>query len=241
MADLTWLDAGTAYFAGQLSGLDLATPSRLPGWTRGHVVAHVAANARALGRLASWARTGVETPMYASRAARDAEIEELAGLSPDALAELFERTAGELRAALGEMSERDWAARVRTAQGVDVPAAEIVWMRTREVWIHAVDLGTGTFADFPGELVDALLTDVAGQRARRGDGPGLVLSPTDREAEWPIPGAWPASAAQAAEAIGPPPAAGLPEVRGTAAELAAWITGRGPAPDPDAPELTPWL
>ena len=53
----------------------LAAPSLLPGWSRAHVVAHVAGNAVALLNLLTWARTGVETPMYADDAARNADIE----------------------------------------------------------------------------------------------------------------------------------------------------------------------
>jgi maleylpyruvate isomerase len=113
-------------------------------------------------------------------------------------------------------------ARVRTAQGRLVPASEVVWLRTREVWVHGVDLG-GRFEDLPGELVDALLTDVTALWARRGEEPAMVLRPTDRRTAWPSG------------------VDGLPEVRGTAAELAAWVTGRGPAPDPDAPAIGRWL
>ena len=46
-------------------------PSLLPGWTRGHVVTHLARNADALRNLLTWARTGIPTPMYPSRQARD--------------------------------------------------------------------------------------------------------------------------------------------------------------------------
>src|SRR6478736_10225108 len=62
--------AGTALFQRALDAVidtALAEPTALSGWTRAHVVAHVAANAEALVNLATWARTGVETPMYASR------------------------------------------------------------------------------------------------------------------------------------------------------------------------------
>src|SRR3954447_4566989 len=45
----------------QLTDDDLRKPSRLPGWTRAHVVAHLARNADALINLCTWARTGVET------------------------------------------------------------------------------------------------------------------------------------------------------------------------------------
>src|SRR5256885_15091039 len=56
-------------------------PSLLPGWTRGHVLTHVARNGDGLGNLLRWARTGTETPMYASREARRADIEAGAGRS----------------------------------------------------------------------------------------------------------------------------------------------------------------
>src|SRR5262249_31346853 len=60
--------------------------SGLPGWTRGHVLTHVARNADGLGNLLRWARTGVTTPMYASREARRADIEAGVGRSPADLA-----------------------------------------------------------------------------------------------------------------------------------------------------------
>lgn len=67
---LPWMGAGTEFLlraVGALPDDALADPSRLPGWTRAHVVGHLARNADALTRLATWARTGVETPMYGSR------------------------------------------------------------------------------------------------------------------------------------------------------------------------------
>lgn len=64
---------------------------------------------------------------------------------------------------------------MRTAQGRQVPAEETVWMRTREVWIHAVDLDNGgRFGDFPAAALEALLTDIAGVW-------GLVLAIDGRE------------------------------------------------------------
>src|SRR5690625_2550856 len=72
--DLAWARGGTAYFARKLNELtdaELFRPSLLPGWTRAALIAHVGYNARALTRLCEWARTGVETPMYASTAQRN--------------------------------------------------------------------------------------------------------------------------------------------------------------------------
>src|SRR6266567_8535421 len=46
-------------------------PSLLPGWSRGHVLVHLARNADGLRNLLIWARTGVVTPQYPSQQARD--------------------------------------------------------------------------------------------------------------------------------------------------------------------------
>ena len=55
-------------------------------------------------------------------------------------------------------------------------------MRTREVWIHAVDLDNGgRFGDFPLTVLESLLTDVVGAWRTRGDGAGLVLAVAGRE------------------------------------------------------------
>lgn len=86
--ELTWARRGYAFFARALDALtdaELDAPSLLPGWSRRHVVAHVGYNARALGRLVEWARTGVETPMYPSPQHRDAEIQTGATLPAHAL------------------------------------------------------------------------------------------------------------------------------------------------------------
>lgn len=42
-----------------------------------------------------------------------------------------------------DLPDANWTHEVRTAQGRTVPASETVWMRTREVWVHAVDLDNG--------------------------------------------------------------------------------------------------
>ena len=61
--------------AASLSDADVRAPSRLPGWTRGHVLAHLAANADSYVSLLTWARTGVRTPQYSSYESRAAAIE----------------------------------------------------------------------------------------------------------------------------------------------------------------------
>src|SRR5438046_9071592 len=80
--------AGRDYFASQMARLgddELARPLKLPGWTGKHLLAHLAGNARALGRLADWARTGTPNPMYAGSDERAREIEATAGLDASVL------------------------------------------------------------------------------------------------------------------------------------------------------------
>ena len=112
--------------------------------------------------------------MYASPAQRDEEIEFSATLPAQALRNLSDHAAFHLSVEWRDLPDRAWSAEVRTAQGRTVPVSETVWMRTREVWIHAVDLGNGArFEDFPPEFVDALLVDVQGAWARRREAEGL--------------------------------------------------------------------
>src|ERR1700755_1083761 len=62
-----------------LSEADLRAPSLLPGWTRAHVLAHVARNADAMRTVLAGVRTGHDRPGYASAEAREAGIEQGAG------------------------------------------------------------------------------------------------------------------------------------------------------------------
>jgi len=189
-----WMDVGTRLFLATLAGLgdaELDAPTGLPGWTRRHVVAHVHFNAEALRRLGAWAATGIETPMYASTQQRDDEIERGATLPADQLRAYVAGSAEALADDLDRLSPQAWEAEVVTAQGRRVSATEIVWMRTREVAIHAVDLDAGvTFADLPEDLVEALLADVVRKRARSGEGPALAEWLTGRGTRAPSLGPW---------------------------------------------------
>lgn len=173
---------GTAFFARKLNELtdaELGRESLLPGWTLRHVVAHVGYNARAVARLVEWAATGVETPMYPSVEVRNHEIEFGATLSPIALRNLFEHSAVHLNVEWRDLPADNWHHKVQTVQGRTVPAEETVWMRTREVWVHAVDLGNGaTFADIPEPVLARLLTDITSAWHTRGTDCGLVIRVT---------------------------------------------------------------
>ncbi|ACU97081.1 MAG: maleylpyruvate isomerase family mycothiol-dependent enzyme [Saccharomonospora viridis] len=209
--ELTWARRGTAYFArvlAQLPDSELDRPSLLPGWSRRHVIAHVGYNARALTRLLTWARTGVETPMYASPEQRAAEIESGATLPARALRSLFSHSEVHLNVAWRDLPDEAWDAQVRTAQGRLVPARETAWMRTREVWVHALDLDHGASThDFPPDLLDELLADVLRMWQRRKETVDLTIAPEGRETV----------------VLGD----GGPTVSGTLPDVVRWLTGRG--------------
>lgn len=221
-----WWAAGEAFFSGALRRLDgpeLEAPSLLPGWPRRTVIAHVARNADALVNLLTWARTGKETPMYASAGARDDGIAETGGLPAGALLAECQVAARRLVAAVHKMPELAWAVEVRTAQGRVVPASEVLWMRCREVWVHAVDLDAGSsFRDMPGDVLSALVGDVLRIWQRRDEAPEVTL--TSGTGNW---------------------GAGPVTVAGELPDLAAWVTGRSPADrltaDGSLPSLSNWL
>lgn len=173
---------GTSYFAqrlGELTDDQLDAPSLLGGWSRKHLLAHVGYNAAALCRLLEWASTGVETPMYESAEHREREINEGATLNAAALRNLFDHTTARLNEKWRSLPQAAWSSEVRTARGRVVPASETIWMRSREVWVHAVDLANGgRFGDFPQVVNATLLEDVAKSWEKRGLPDGQLLDAT---------------------------------------------------------------
>jgi maleylpyruvate isomerase len=226
-----WLRAGTAHFTATLDGLtddQLSGPSALPGWTRAHVVGHVARNAEALMRLATWAHTGVENPMYPEPGQRATDIEASATLPAPVLRADVAATAARLEEALDALTPDQWGATVRSALGRDIPAAEIPWMRIREMWLHAVDLAaSATVHDLPAGVVDILIDDVAAVLSGKDGCPDLLLAPSDRPRTWRL-GAGPDTADR-------------PRVTAPATSVAGWLTGRVPSEELPAPDLPKWI
>ncbi|MFI1704989.1 maleylpyruvate isomerase family mycothiol-dependent enzyme [Streptomyces griseoruber] len=226
---------GTAAFEAVVRGLrapGFARPSSLPGWNRAHVVAHVARNADAIGNLLTWARTGVETPMYADAEQRAKEIEASAGQQVTVLRTDLRVAHERLAMAFTELPDEAWEAVVRTARGRQVHASEVPWMRLREVWVHTVDLASETAFDaVPREVCAALVDDVAATFATRTDVPPVELRAQDSGRAW---------------VLGVPGAEKPTVVGGDLHSLAAYATGR-PVPGPlhcahgSVPTLPAWL
>ena len=214
---LRWVAEGTEVFEVAAARAPLRGPSHLPEWTRAHVIAHVARNADALVNLLTWARTGDETPMYASTGQRAAEIEAGAQCTEHEIDEDLRAADARFAAAAACLPAHCWDATVRTARGRTVPASEVPWMRALEAWVHAIDLNAGiTFADIPQSMTIALLDDVARAFTARPDVPPVVLRATDSDRRW---------------TLGPAGASVAAIVTGQAASLAAYATGR-PIPSP---------
>ncbi|MEU8888316.1 maleylpyruvate isomerase family mycothiol-dependent enzyme [Streptomyces sp. NPDC048442] len=136
--DLALLDAATDRLLASAAKLDnaaVAEPSRLPGWSRGHVLAHLARNADALLNVLAG------RPMYGSAEARDADIARDAprplGVQLDDVRTMAER----FRQATEERA--DWGRTVELRNGVTDSASRVPFRRLIEVELHHVDLGIG--------------------------------------------------------------------------------------------------
>jgi maleylpyruvate isomerase len=167
---------------------DLRAPSLLPGWTRAHVLAHLARNADAMRNLLVGARSGQDRPSYASAQARDADIERGAALSAkDLIADLADSSMA-LRAIARELPDQAWQVRVRMLDSAPFPAAGLLTRRLVEVELHHCDLATGySPADWPPAFAAMELTEP--MRSQRRD--RLRYPPPTPEAKPARPGSPP--------------------------------------------------
>lgn len=152
-AELLLARRGQAFFARKLNELrdsELSAASLVPGWSRAHVVAHVGYHARAIARLIEGAATGVHIPMYESPGQAEQEISFGATLPAEALRNLVAHAAVHLNVEWRDLPEAAWDTPVLLDSDRLVPAAATVWIRAREVWTRAIDLGNGANAgDLP--------------------------------------------------------------------------------------------
>jgi maleylpyruvate isomerase len=186
----------------------VAAPSLLAGWSRGHVLTHLARNADAAVRLLTQARTGDECPQYASVEQRDADIAAGAGRpARDHVADLT-TSAARIDEAVAQMAPASWAATIDWLDGRSTPAAYVMWARLREVEVHHTDLDAGyPPGDWPAPFVHRLLHELAADRA--GMMVATRLRATDLDHELTV-GADPAVT-----------------VSGHGYAIAAWLAGRG--------------
>ncbi|MGW0532791.1 maleylpyruvate isomerase family mycothiol-dependent enzyme [Streptomyces sp. NPDC003032] len=187
--------------AAELNDGATAEPSRLPGWTRGHVLAHLARNADALVNVLAG------RPMYVSAEARDADIERDAprplAVQLDDVRESMARF--EAQAAL----PADWSRTITMRNGVTDSASRVPFRRWVEVELHHVDLGTGyELEDVPEEFVQREIAFLAARFSGNPDVPPTRI--TDGTHAWSTG------------------REGDPEVTvsGPAPDLVGWLSGR---------------
>lgn len=146
----------------------LRAPSMLPGWTRAHVLAHLARSADAMRNLLIGARDGQDRPAYASAEARSADIEQGASRPPADLAADVASSAMALRTFAARLPEQAWQYQVQVLGSAPFPAGQLLVRRLVEVELHHCDLGLGYRpADWPASFTELDLAEP--MRSQRQD------------------------------------------------------------------------
>jgi maleylpyruvate isomerase len=220
----------------QWTDADIAAPIRLPDWTRGHVLTHIARNADSIAQALGGALRGEIVRRYPDGPeGRAADIE--AGAGRPALAQLADvrDSADRLDRVFGAVADAEaWDATADTQ-----PCRAWIRARWQEVEIHRLDADPAYSPDqWPSDFVALLLPRLAGRLAERTSAPIRVevvvegsLGPDLVGRTWTTSGA---------ESTGD---RNRTDVRGPDWALLAWLAGR-PWSVGDAlsavPELTPW-
>jgi maleylpyruvate isomerase len=189
-------------------------------------VAHVALAGLALAGVVDGVVHGRVVAMYESEEQRGADIEELAGSSPDALRERHLEAVTAFTEAVKQMEGRHWDTQIhRLPGGPTWPMVTLVPTRRREVEVHHADLGADYLpADWPEDFVVELLDVVTVDHAASGP---FVVRASDLDRAWNV-----------GDGAGP-------TVTGTGADLGWWLTGRGhgdglSSDRGELPRLGPW-
>ncbi|CAL9607073.1 hypothetical protein SUDANB145_05540 [Streptomyces sp. enrichment culture] len=192
---------------GELDHAKVTEQSRLPGWTRGHVLAHLARNADALVNVLEG------RPMYASGVARDADIERDAPRPLDAqIADVRDSAARFQRASA---VPADWSRTVTLRNGVTDAASQVPFRRWIEVELHHVDLGIGyELENLPAEFTEREIGFLAERFAGHRDVPPARI--TDGTRAWRTGRDSGGTGTEAVEVT----------VAGGRADLLGWLAGR---------------
>jgi maleylpyruvate isomerase len=217
-----------ASITAKLTDQDVEAPSELPGWTRGHVLAHVTGISNAMARQLEFAARGETIELYdGGYEGRTRAIEMAAGHSPaEHRADLDAALERALRAFAG-LNDAGWRQPISYRGGVVFDGGLALW---RELVIHATDLGTGRGPETWGRPFCEQLFDFLAARVPEGN--RYVLQPLGL----------------APLTIGSGSATTV--ISGMLTDIAAWLAGRTPtlgslrataaADGVDLPELLPW-
>jgi maleylpyruvate isomerase len=176
---------------------DLRAPSLLPGWTRAHVLAHLARGADAMRNLLVGARSGQVRPAYTSAEARQADIDQGAAMTARDLMDDLAGSAMALRTVARQLPDEAWQVRLRILDSAPFPAAQILTRRLVELELHHCDLGAGYgAADWPATFAAMELGEpMRSQRQDRlGYAPSAAPTTGRPPAPWRpgqrLPGSW---------------------------------------------------
>lgn len=195
----------------------LGEPSLCDGWTRGHVLAHLALNAHSLVNLMEWARTGAETPQYPGWDERDRDIERFSTRTKQEHLDALDEASAAFASAAAEVPLDRWDYPVRGIGGAPQPAGRFLFGRLREVEVHHVDLRCGYGpADWDDAFVRTVLEEVPARLASRSATPFVAEAPD--------------AGMSIVVGEGPP----LTRVSGPAHALLAWLLGRSDGAGLDA-------
>lgn len=212
-AELNEVQLATDRLLASMAGLDagaLAEPSLLPGWTRGHVCSHVASNADGLVNLLTWARTGVETPMYPPGDARERAIEAGTSRSPAEHVEAVRSSARQFAEAVAQHPSDRWEVDVMWRGGAVTPVRAVLWARLREVEIHHVDLDLAYApARWTDEFTSHVMANATSKFRELDPPPAFDVHAVDTDARWQL-------------GVAPSPVV----VSGAQAAVLAWLIGR---------------
>ncbi|MER6573295.1 maleylpyruvate isomerase family mycothiol-dependent enzyme [Streptomyces sp. NPDC001093] len=196
--------------AAGLSDTGLRAPSGLPGWTRGHVLAHVAHSVDAYVWLLRLAHTGHAPGPRADAATLAAAIERDAALSAERLATRLRGSLERFAAQARALPAPAWDRLVPALAGWRHPAWYLLLRCLRELETHHFDLGVGHgTAQWPDSYVSWALDDTLTTLRAQGF-PVASVEAVDLGRRWSV-------------------ASEGPSVAGAGHEVLGWLSGRTPA------------
>ena len=125
-------------------------PSALPGWTRGHVLSHLARNAESHVHVLQCAARGEVGEQYVGGAqARKEGIETHALDSAESLVASVRKSIYALESQWAATNSEGWQGHGVNSAGATIAMSDIVFLRWREVEVHHADLALDfTFANW---------------------------------------------------------------------------------------------
>lgn len=211
-----------------LSDADVRADTELSGWTRGHVLAHVANVANAVARQVEYALRGDSIEFYdGGQGGRTQAIEMAAGHGAQEHRANVEAALTRVLTVLAGLSEEQWRLRINYRDGVVYDGALALW---RELVIHLSDLDLGRGPETWSKEFCLYLVEFLAARV-----------PADTRLKLLPLALAPMTVGEGENAV---------SVSGMLTDIAAWLAGRTPtmgslraeaaADSVDLPTLLPW-